>query len=97
MYSYPMTDETENPVLELLRSMRGEIHDLRNEMRAGFAAIDKRFSKIEYNISVLADGSISLRNDIHILTIASAGHGERMAGIEYRLEQIESHFPSLKN
>lgn len=75
------------------------LHQLRDEIRSGFAAVDKRLDhvekrldNVERNIGILADGLISLRRDVQTLTrdvqtltMASAGHGERLAAIEHHL------------
>lgn len=79
---------------EEMNSRFAEIASSFEKMNARFDSVDKRLGKIEYNVSVLADGLISLRRDVQTLTIASAGHGERLAHVESELERIASHYPA---
>lgn len=69
-----MADESDNLVLRHLREFRTEMGEFRASVNARFDAVDKRFDavdkrlgKVEYNISLLADGLIYMRRDIECL------------------------------
>ena len=73
-----MIESTENLVLELLRQMRGEITDLRKEMREAFNRAELRLGLIEQALANLLSVSASDREEIRLLK----GRVER---IEHRL------------
>ncbi len=73
-----MTESTENLVLELLRQMRGEITDLRKEMREAFNRTELRLGIIEQALANLLSVSASDREEIRSLK-------SRVERIEHRL------------
>ncbi|MGH8524401.1 MAG: hypothetical protein ACREXY_09345 [Gammaproteobacteria bacterium] len=73
-----MTESTENLVLELLRHMRGEITDLRKEMREAFNRTELRLGLIEQALANLLSVSASDREEIRMLK-------SRVERIEHRL------------
>lgn len=73
-----MTESTENLVLELLRHMRGEITDLRKEMREAFNRTELRLGLIEQALANLLSVSASDREEIRLLK-------SRVERIEHRL------------
>ncbi len=73
-----MTESTEHLVLELLRQMRGEITDLRKEMREAFNRTELRLGLIEQALANLLSVSASDREEIRLLK-------SRVERIEHRL------------
>ena len=50
-----MTDEPDNQTLAVLRQIRADIAGLRDEVRDGFAKVDRRFEKLEAHITASDD------------------------------------------
>jgi len=71
--------DTDNLVLEILRQMRGDTLDLRNEVRDGFNRIELRLGLVEQALASLLSVSASDRDEIRALK-------SRIERIERRLE-----------
>lgn len=65
-----MSAETENPVLETLRSIRSDMAGIRNETRDGFNCLDVRLGLVEQALAGVMDVSISDRDEIRILPMS---------------------------
>jgi hypothetical protein len=74
-----MTENTENLVLEILRQIRGEIAEMRTEMRGGFDRLDVRLGFVEQTLAGMLAVSASDREEIR-------GLKQRIERIERRLE-----------
>ena len=96
-----MSEEPENPVLALLRDMRGDIAELRSEMRAEFSNVRSGFrSEMRSLRADVASDMIALekRLDVQIAGLRRAvmeyhssaiGHGVLIAEFEERLRRVE--------
>lgn len=49
-----MTENTENLVLEILRQLRNDMTDLRNEVRDGFNRVELRLGLVEQGLASLS-------------------------------------------
>ncbi len=54
-----MTESTENLVLEILRQMRNDMTDLRNELREGFNRVEVRLGLVEQGLAGMLSVSAS--------------------------------------
>jgi len=74
-----MTENTENLVLDILRQIRSDMTDIRNEMRDGFNRIEVRLGPVEQTLASMLGVSASDREEIRALQ-------HRIERIERRLE-----------
>jgi hypothetical protein len=70
-----MTESTENLVLEILRQMRNDMTDLRNDLREGFNRVEVRLGLVEQGLA----GMLSV----------SASDREEIRALKYRVERLE--------
>ena len=77
-----MTESTENLVLEILRQMRNDMSDLRNELREGFNRVEVRLGLVEQGLAGMLSVSASDREEIRALK-------HRVERLERRLELQE--------
>ena len=77
-----MTESTENLVLEILRQMRNDMTDLRNDLREGFNRVEVRLGLVEQGLAGMLSVSASDREEIRALK-------HRVERIERRLELQE--------
>lgn len=70
-----MADETENHTVHLLQELRSEMREMRQEMRAGFAAVDERLDDTNLRMDGMAHMMMLLAGNV-------AGHEERIDALE---------------
>lgn len=96
-----MTEVSNELIFETLKRIQADLADLkansatkadlasmRGELKADVASLRLDMSK---NMSLLSDGILSLRREIEIIGLSTAGHGERLSDVEVRLGRIEHH------
>lgn len=88
-----MTNVTNELIFETLKRLQSDVAEHRTETRVEIADVKTSLGK---QIAILADGLISLRRDVQeltnsvqVLVISTAGHGERLADVEHRLDSID--------
>ena len=70
-----MAEDAENHTVRLLQEMRGEMREMRDEMRAGFAAVDERFDETDARLDGLTHLMVLLAANV-------AGHEDRIGALE---------------
>ena len=79
-----MPDEPDNLVLQLLREMRGEIQNVRVDVRS----LD---AKIDATRRDLSDQIVGLRRAVIDYHTSTIGHGVLISELEARLRRVEKH------
>lgn len=84
-----MTSETENLVLELLRSIRGDIGQLRNEVRD----VKERLGSVELSVIAMRRDLTRVDESIAHVHARIDRLGDRVERIEIRLGLVDSPIP----
>lgn len=90
-----MTEVSNELIFETLKriqadlvGVKADIAAARAEAKADNAALRLDMSK---NLSLLSDGILALRREVELVSLSTAGHGERLSDVEVRLGRIEHH------
>lgn len=81
-----MTGNSENLVLELLRSMRNDIATFRSEVKADLHDVKYRLSRLENGIVGVKRDALSMQDDIYQQQTILDRVVERIERIEKRLD-----------
>jgi DNA repair ATPase RecN len=91
-----MTESPDNIILHHLKALREDQQDMRREVIAMRADMTSGFKDVNSKITLLADGLVTVRHEVHkltnemqVLTLSVAGQAERLSEVERRLGQIE--------
>lgn len=110
-YGSGMTDQPENLVIEILRTIRSdqteiraEIQGLRSETNLKIGTLAESMVSMRKDINGLITrmGSLEIavegvRTDIRMIALAVDEHSRRLDGVESRLDKIEARLPPLHN
>lgn len=84
-----MTAITNEFIYEMLKRIQSDIAGVKADIAVTRSDLGKQ-------IAILADGMVTLRRDVqeltnsvHTLAISTAGHAERLADVEVKLDRIE--------
>jgi signal transduction histidine kinase len=90
-----MADEPDNLVLEILRGMRGDMHDMRGDIQKLDAKIDVVHTGLDAKIDAtrrdLSDQVVGLRRAVIDYHTSTIGHGVLISELEARLRRVETH------
>jgi predicted benzoate:H+ symporter BenE len=94
-----VADEPDNLVLEILRSMRGDIQKLDAKIGAVHTGLDAKIdavhtgldAKIDATRRYLSDQIVGLRRAVIDYHTSTIGHGVLISELEARLRRVETH------
>lgn len=86
-----MAEITNELIYRTLQSLQTEIADLKADQTSLHKEVHGLRSDMNRNLSLLSDGILSLRQEMHLVSLSTAGHGQRLADVEIRLGRIERH------
>lgn len=91
-----MTAITNDFIYELLKRIQSDIAGVKADVAGIKTDLAVTRSDLGKQIAILADGMVTLRRDVqeitnsvHTLAISTAGHAERLADVEMKLDRID--------